>query len=339
MSPSGTGAGPAGPPGLVCPACRGDLESKQAAYRCEACARAYPVVAGIPDFRLEPDPWIGIEDDRAKALAVLHAARGQGFEACVRAYWAMTPSTPPAVAERFVGHVLRAEARSREWLGRLGDDAPSAATPWLDLGCGTADLLVAGGGGAGAVGVDVALRWLVIARRRLEQAGVEATLVCANAEHLPFGDGSFRRVLALGLVEHCPDKAALFGEVRRVLARGGVFRFRTVNRYSALPEPHVGVWGVGYLPRAWADRWVRWRSGQRYQHHWPEGAGTLRRRLRAGGFGPVRLTAAPLLAAELEGRGGAARLAPLYGGLRSHRLTEPLLRPVAPLLESRAVAA
>ena len=68
--------------------------------------------------------------------------------------------------------------------------------PWLDVGTGTADLaVVVAGQGIRAVGVDIALRWLVVARRRAELAGVDIDLICCNAEHLPFADGTFARVL------------------------------------------------------------------------------------------------------------------------------------------------
>jgi hypothetical protein len=33
---------------LACPACRGDLRVKAARLVCEGCARAFPVVDGIP---------------------------------------------------------------------------------------------------------------------------------------------------------------------------------------------------------------------------------------------------------------------------------------------------
>lgn len=330
MTPSATGACYEPPP-FACPRCHGSVDRAADAYSCGSCSCIYPVVAGVPDFRVGPDPWIGIEEDRVKALALLDAARGMDLEGTVRAYWAMTPETSHAAGERFIAHVLRAEARSREWL--LGIDGFHAeGGPWLDLGCGSGDLLVAAGGGPGAVGVDLALRWLVVARRRLEEAGVTATLVCANAEHLPFAQGSFSSVQALGLVEHCRDKAVLFGEIRRALRAGGRLRLRTVNRFSILREPHVGVWGVGYLPHAWADRYVRWWGGQGYLHHWPEGSARLERDLREAGFEGVEVRAARLLASEVADRVSERSMA-LYRGIRELPLGEPVLRKVGPMLE------
>jgi ubiquinone/menaquinone biosynthesis C-methylase UbiE/uncharacterized protein YbaR (Trm112 family) len=321
----------------VCPRCRGQLESEEKRLRCADCGSRYPIIAGIPDLRLKPDAWIGLEDDRAKALQVEEATRGAAPNEAVRAYWTLTPSTPADQAERFVHHAARAETRSREWLER-STDPDSRSEPWIDLGCGTGDLLAAAGSGPEGVGVDVALRWLVVARRRLDHAGLSANLICANAEHLPFPDNAFGRVLALGLVEHCHDKRALFDEVFRVLRPGGIFRFRTVNRFGALPEPHVNVWGVGYLPRAWADRYVRWRTGHPYGHHWPEGPRHLRRVLESAGFDEVEIDAAPLLPTELDGRPTIRRLAPLYEVLRTTPGARSALRQVSPLLESRATA-
>lgn len=323
---------------VVCPRCLGGLDHRDGHLECAICETTYPVVAGIPDLRIAPDPWIGLEDDRAKALRVEEASRGLGFEGMVRMYWRLTPSTPPEQAERFVQHVLRAEARSREWLDRIGGDEAGDG-PWLDEGCGTGDLAAAAGSGSRVVGLDIALRWLVVARRRLEEAGVRSQLVCANAERLPFEDDSFVRVLSLGLLEHCADKGRVLREARRVLRDDGFLRFRTVNRFTILPEPHVDVWGVGFLPRAWADRYVRWRTGAGYEHHEPAGPRELRRKLTTAGFDNVRVEAASLLPTEVRELGPLARsLGPLYERIRvTPGMREPL-RWMAPVLEGGGMA-
>jgi uncharacterized protein YbaR (Trm112 family) len=189
---------------LVCPRCRGHVTATPASYDCAPCGASYPIVAGIPDFRVAPDPWIGLEDDRAKAMRVAELTRDLGFEQSARAYWTITPETPAALAERFVEHVVQAPRRSREWLEGLRPPGPEGA--WLDLGCGTGDLLVALlARGHHAVGIDIALRWLVVARRRPEVR--DAPLICCCAEALPFRDGTFARAAALGLLEHTAQPA------------------------------------------------------------------------------------------------------------------------------------
>lgn len=319
----------------ACPLCREPLDQETSAWNCRGCGERFPVIAGIPDLRVEPDPWIGIEEDREKALRVEEEIKGLDFAQAVRRYWEMTPTTPPEVARRFIDHVLGAEARSREWLDRTGlSRPPRSGQLWLDVGTGTADLAASAPGGVHVVGLDVALRWLVVARRRLEERGAQATLICGNAERLPFRDQTFDRVLTLGTLEHCRDAGKVLQECRRVLVSGGEMRLRTVNRFTLLPEPHVGLRGVGLLPRRWADPYVRLRSGRRYLHHRPLGPRELRRGMREAGFQGVEVEAAVPLEAEVRRLGPLGRrLAGAYGWTRRLPVLASLIRAVAPVLE------
>jgi SAM-dependent methyltransferase len=326
-------------PSFVCPACRAELHHRTGAderYRCVACDRVYPVVIGIPDFRLRPDPWIGLEADREKGMALEAETLDADFETTVRAYWARTPGTPRDQAERFTQFVVSAEPRAAEWLARASaGDVPREW--WLDVGCGTADLVLAGARrGQRMIGIDIAFRWLVVARRRLQRAGVSAPLVCCNGEHLPFPDRSFRRVVSLGTLEHSLDADALVAEAARVLAPNGWLHVRTVNRFSLLPEPHVGVWGVGFVPRRWADAYVRWRSGQRYEHHRPLSPREIRSAARASGLRDVRVAAATLLSADRARLGALAAVAPAYELARRTPALGRLVSWGAPLLDLEA---
>lgn len=326
-------------PTYVCPRCRGRVRVVAGDYECRACSAHYPVVLGIPDFRVEPDPWIGLEEDREKARRVAAAGDGRDLASGVTAYWAMTPGTPPALARRFTEHVLAGEGRAEEWLDVVDRGADPDAGPWLEIGCGTGDLLAAAGRrGIPVVGVDVAMRWLVLARRRGSLHGGGQRLVCCNGERLPFADDAFRRVVCVATLEHCADGAAVLAETARVLVRGGTACLRTVNRYSLLREPHVGVWGVGFVPRRWADAYVRWRSGQRYLHHRPLSRRELRRALGRAGFADARPSAAALLPSERARLGGAARYAgALYDFARAMPVVRDGLSWIAPALEARSV--
>jgi len=324
-------------PQFVCPSCRSSLEHLAAPdehYLCASCARRYPVVIGIPDFRLRPDPWIDLGADRAKGVALEADTRDADFETTVRAYWERTPDTPRALAERFTQFVVDAEPRADEWLARVLPGAPTTGW-WLDVGCGTADMVLAGARrGLSVVGIDIAFRWLVVARRRLQRAGCSAPLVCCNAEHLPFAPGTFDRVVSLGTLEHCLDADRALDESARVLRSGGTLHLRTVNRYSLLAEPHVGVWGVGFVPRRWADDYVRWRSGQRYEHHRPLSPREVRRGLSAAGFDAVHVAPAALLSADRARAGPLATVAPLYEAARRVPGLSRLMSWGVPLLEA-----
>lgn len=341
---AGHGAAGTSFPGFVCPRCRDDLWQSEQAYHCRACAADYPVVLGIPDFRVEPDPWIGLEEDRAKARRVAQASASGDLEGAVRSYWGMTPGTPRHLAERFTAHVLAGEQRAREWLAHVHGGESTARTgpsrapqPWLEIGCGTGDLLAAAADeGIPVVGVDVAMRWLVIARRRAQLSTGAQLLVCCNAEHLPFRDKTFAQIVSVCTLEHCRDAAAVAKESGRVLSAGGAVHLKTVNRYAPLAEPHVGVWGVGYVPRRWADCYVRWRSGQRYLYHRPLSRRELSVMWRKAGFGDVRVAGASLLSSERARIPPRARwLAALYGRLCSSPATRAAMSWIAPLLEAR----
>lgn len=328
-------------PSYVCPRCRGPLAKEEPGYRCLTCSATYPIVLGIPDFRVLADPWISMEDDRAKAAKLMQRTEGRDFAATVREYWKMTPGTPADLAERYTQHVLAAEPRVAAWLTSIGQDGALGGGVWLDIGCGTADLIAAARRrGQLAVGVDIALRWLIVARRRLDELQLSAPLVCADGEHLPFADDTFERVFSLGTLEHCQRAANVIAEARRVSAPRGVVRVRTVNRYSLLPEPHVRVWGVGFVPRAWADRYVRWRSGLRYLHHRPLSPRELASAMRDSGLRDVDVQPALLLNEERDRIPRRLQWAArIYDRIRTAPLGSTMLSWVAPLLEARGVAA
>lgn len=220
---------------FVCPKCKGELAG---AFRCGACGLDFPVICGIPDFRILPDPYIGIEADRAKGVALADAIAGMTFEQAVRHYYAITPDDPSDLADIWTARALAEVEIARSLL----QHAPSKR-PLLDVGCSTGAALIAAGGG---VGVDVAFRWLVIGALRLKEAGVDATLVCANAEYLPFPANSFPLATCFDTIEHTGDAPLAFRELRRT---GGALLMTSNNRWAPLPEPHVHLWGVQWLPR------------------------------------------------------------------------------------------
>ena len=283
-------------PVLVCPLCKGPLGASPEAYDCGHCRRRYPIVCGIPDLRVLPDRYLSIQDDRAKGMRLAEgAAAGLDFAAMLDLYWSLTPEVTPEMARKFRAHQLAEQAIAEMALAEVG----SWTGPLLDIGCATAGLVAAAALRSGCVaGVDVAFRWLVVGRVRLREAGVDAALVCANAEYLPFPDETFGAVTANDLVEHVVDPAPVFGEGRRVLRPGGVAYFSTNHRYSVLPEPHVGIWGVGWLPRRLQARYVELMSGRPYRNIRLRSGPELERWAQAAGFARARVEAAPLSSAR-----------------------------------------
>src|SRR5262249_57059105 len=169
-------------------------------------------------------------------------------------------------------------------------------------------------------GVDVSLAFLVLARKRLEGRG---TVLAAEAEPLPYANATLAAVIAADVIEHLSNQRRALEEMGRVLLPKGSLFLSTPNRFSLTPEPHVGLWGVGYLPRPWANRYVEWRRRIFYHDVRLLSASSLRRMLRTPFPGTARLLIPRLGARQLEHFPPLKRrLAHLYLALR--RL--PLLR-------------
>jgi SAM-dependent methyltransferase/uncharacterized protein YbaR (Trm112 family) len=331
-------------PPLACPACRTPLAAEPDELTCEGCRRRFPVVCGIPDLRLRSDRYLSLDADREKARAL--AQHGNDFETLVRAYWAMTPEVPPALARRYADHMLDGPRRAASHARRivaLTDGRPSpplyphpadatAPDPVLDVGCGTGGLLVALARlGRPVVGVDLALRWLVVARAALGAAGVDGLLVAADGGRLPFARGAFGAVSCVETLEHAEDQRGLLHGGRSALGPGGVLYLVTANRFTVAVEPTSGLWGVGLLPRRWAPGYVARRRHTRYQFFRPLSTGELGAMLGPEPDARVSpaVLAPPAIVAPAWRRGAHA----LYDTVIRWPAPRRLLRPIVPHLE------
>lgn len=161
-------------------------------------------------------------------------------------------------------------------------------------------LLAATGKMRKVIGLDVSLEWLVVADRLARAAGVIPTLAAGHAEALPLANESIGAVAALDVLEHVGDQEATIREVDRVLAPQGILVAATPNRFSLAAEPHVGIWGVGWLPRAWQAAYVRRRTGMSYAYTRLLSARELRSMLRQNSSLVGRPVPAPVPAGELS---------------------------------------
>ena len=272
---------------LQCPTCRSSLNAEPSALVCPQCARRYEVVHGIPDFR--PDPPEGprhgdlcrqvIERWPTSTYRELWALYHGGEPDALRRLWDDHEERAPERGERRWREIIRAAQAVRRPL------EPSFAA--LDIGCGMGSALFALARRARlAVGLDILLTDLLLARKRFLEAGVaNVAFLCGSATDLPLRDETFDILNATDVVEHLPDQARFLAEARRVLRPGGVFFFNSPNRFSLFsPEPHVRLWFMGWLPRRWMEPYVRWRLGKPYRSKRLLSLFELRRLLR-GTFG------------------------------------------------------
>lgn len=318
-------------PPLVCPVCRQDLDREEERLQCAQCNRIFPVLAGIPDLRLRGDRYLSLEDDRQKALA-LHRLSDASYAELVDEYWRRTPQVPPDLAARYANVARAGAARADAYLDHLGGTQPDAVV--LDVGCGTGGSLESTARrGATAVGVDIALRWLVVAKRRLRDAGLDAVVVAADGAVLPFRQGSFDLTTCVETLEHTDDQRGLVQSCILSVRPGGTFSLVTGNRFSVAPDPNVALWGVGYLPRRWAPAYVRRRRHTRSQFLRPVSNGELRSFI--GLRDDITVSAGPL---PLPPPGASAvrrHLQAGYGVVCGHPVAQVPLLHVGPFLEAR----
>ena len=135
----------------------------------------------------------------------------------------------------FYDPVVRWTTRERVFKSRLLAQANiRAGHHVLDVGCGTGTLALAvkrSCPGAVVTGLDADPRVLARAARKVEDGDDPVTLVEGRADSMPFGSGTFDRVIS-SLFFHHLDRAAkqrVFQEIHRLLVPGG--------------ELHVADWG------------------------------------------------------------------------------------------------
>jgi ubiquinone/menaquinone biosynthesis C-methylase UbiE len=312
----------------VCPACNGTLVERS----CLGCGRSFLEVAGLPDLRVESDRFLDLPGERDKASRLARLAEGLDLKGLAEAYYAMTPDVDLERRKLYLSHILNAEARG----SALASLLPRSGKI-LEVGCGTGGLLAAGAKlGIDIEGVDIALRWLVVARRRLDDLGLSVPLVAASGDRLPYADASFDAVVADSLLEHLDDPASAVKEWARVLRPGGTLLVWSPNRYALTVDPHVRLWGLGWLPRSLMPGYVRWRRGEA----WPPrclSIGEARVMADEAGFEAITLEPPLIPESWANSRSTLQRnLISIYSLARRIDASRALLNAFGPLWQLRA---
>ena len=281
--------------GVRCPRCLGALHATPEWLECVACTAIFPVLYGIPDLRTGQDPYLSKKDDLAAATALAARAEKMDFRSLLASYYETNDKVPPSQVALFTHGTVAAGERAESTLAAWErQDARAATRPregatLLDVGCGTAPLAIAAARrGWRAIGLDVGLRWLVLARKRADEAGVAIPLVCANAEVLPFRDGAATRAGGESILENARDPDQTLHELARVLGHGGRLWLTTPNKRSLGPDPHLGVMAGGWWPERWLKRHAE-RAGKVYPTRRLFTTGSLRRSLEAADFAQVMI--------------------------------------------------
>lgn len=263
---------------LRCPSCGSPGAPVREWWACQDCGASFPVLFNrIFDFRLLPHrddlsfahrSTATSESIRLANLRELYIT--SSFASLVRAYF--SHFNAPA-------DILQAEAESMLpggasdfWLPQIFSTIPIPSFPAktgtvaLDMGCGGGRTVAQlAPHFAGVIGIDADPARLILAQKYCDEMAVENVLLaCAFGERLPLPTNSLSLVTAVEVLEHVTDQAAFISEIRRALKPSGELFLTTPNRFALTREPHVNVWGVGYLPRTWQNKYVRLVRGVPY---------------------------------------------------------------------------
>jgi SAM-dependent methyltransferase len=147
----------------------------------------------------------------------------------VRAFW-----QAEACGERYGDEQDRVRYELEPMIEPFARFESAAGLRVLEIGVGMgADFLRWARAGAVATGVDLTERAVALTRERLASEGLAAADVrVANAECLPFEDGSFDLVYSWGVLHHTPDPRRAIAEAVRVLASGGRLKLMLYHRRS-----------------------------------------------------------------------------------------------------------
>lgn len=225
---------------------------------------------------------------------------------------------------------VRLQKDIESWLQKVVFDGT-----YLDLGCGAGGLISATiAYGCKGISLDVSMAWLVIAKRMITLHGGDPILAAGVGEWLPLRDRELSGVVSLDVIEHVRDPDRYLREVDRVVGAGGSIALSTPNRFSLTSEPHVFVWGVGWMPRSLQAPFVRWRSGKDYDDTVLMSSFDLRRRIRRNTSFGIVLDIPPAPQIEIDRFPKTkAWLARVYNQIRHWRVLLVIFLTVGPFFQ------
>lgn len=158
----------------------------------------------------------------------------------ITAYWDehihdLAITTHPVGSSGFFQQLDEYRYDKLNYLPRLVNFSSYSGKGMLEVGCGAGiDLVRFGRAGVKVTGIDLSRTAIDLARRNVEQNGLNADLRVMNGESMQFPDNSFDVVYAHGVLQYTADANKMISEIHRVLKPGGEFIVMVYNRNSWL---------------------------------------------------------------------------------------------------------
>jgi SAM-dependent methyltransferase len=179
----------------------------------------------------------------------------------IQTYWERKPcgskhASAPEGEPEYFAQVERRRYELEPFIPKYADFEGARGKRVLEIGVGMGtDFVRFARAGANMTGVDLTQRSIDLVTRRLELERLEGNVRVADAEALPFEDGSFDRVYSWGVLMVTPDTPRAVQEAIRVLRPGGELCAMVYARRSWVA---LGLWAryallVGRPRRSLAD--------------------------------------------------------------------------------------
>jgi SAM-dependent methyltransferase len=174
----------------------------------------------------------------------------------VRAFWQAAPcgakhADAPEGTPEFYADVERARYALEPFIPRFADFDGARGQDVLEIGVGLGtDLIGFARAGARVTGIDLTERAIENVRKRLALDGLEGRLEVADAERLPFADGTFDVVYSWGVLHHTSHPELAMAEAQRVVRPGGRL---CVMLYARRSWVALGLWArhAALVGRPW----------------------------------------------------------------------------------------
>jgi len=271
-----------------CPECLSTLTNIAEYFRCNQCAKDYPIISGVPVFSRNRDFYYG-EVSKKSMREILARASLSGWR---RALFEHADSSGTTYFYDY------AASESRAGFKFLLDHFQNGSV--LDYGCGMGAITASLARNFATVfATDLTIERVQFTRARVAEEKLRnVTVFCSgDTPHIPLADNTVNVIVINGVLEWIPEfslgeprsaQLKFLKELRRVLIDGGLLFVGIENRFGygnllGQKEGHTGLRFSALLPRKVATIYSRLVRGKPYRTYTYSRFG-YRSLLKAAGF-------------------------------------------------------
>lgn len=250
---------------LVCPVDQQSVSLAHEELRC-ASGHSYPIVLGVPVLLIR-DVRKTKQDFTYERIARSELPEAEWRPSPDDPIHPVVQATVAATSGYMYSHLID---KLREYpIPEIRLPQADGDERLLDVGCGWGRWTASAARKDYKVtAVDPDIGFILTARTVVQQLGLTADFVCADARFLPFKPGSFDRVFSYSVIQHFSkaDARQAFASVGRVLKPGGSALIQMASKFGIRSAYHqlrarfrdtgpfaVRYWSPGELKRAFEE--------------------------------------------------------------------------------------